>query len=65
MTSRLRRRSTKVSAREEGIPRINGVRGRHGGNGTGVIIDGDVCPLQGKPPKATTKGWGILLRSKL
>ena len=27
-----------------------------------LIIDGDIYPLQGEPPVATTKGWGIVSR---
>jgi hypothetical protein len=25
-----------------------------------MIIDGDIYPLQGEPPVATMKGWGIV-----
>jgi len=30
----------------------------------GVLIDGVVYPLQGQPPVATTKGWGVVPGSR-
>jgi hypothetical protein len=42
------------------FPRINGVAGDRAGNNAGVIIDGQVWPLQGEPPIAKTKGWGVV-----
>jgi hypothetical protein len=31
----------------------------------GILIDGVVYPLQGQPPMAETKGWGLVPGSKL
>jgi hypothetical protein len=42
------------------FPRINGVVGGQGGIAAGVIIDGEIFKLQGEPPIAQTKGWGIV-----
>lgn len=47
------------------LGRINGIVGGRGGVKAGVIIDGDIYPLEGEPPVATTKGWGIVPGSQM
>ena len=66
MAKRLKRKiNGGVSNAKEDFPRINGIVGGRGGPAAGVIIDGDIYPLQGEPPVATTKGWGIVPGSQM
>lgn len=66
--SLLRVRRSRLVAQIKGDGRRDGVKDLHmglegyDGASWGVWVDGTNYQLQGQPPLATTKGWGIIPR---